>query len=66
MQLAKPKGSAACHRADFERERERCDQLMVELLRMNFDAMVTKEAGTRLEGELTALRSRPWWGRLAG
>jgi hypothetical protein len=64
-QLAKAEASAACHRADFERERERCDRLMVELLGVNLDTMSAKETAARLDGELTGLRSRPWWRRLA-
>jgi hypothetical protein len=28
--------------------------------------MTAKEATARLEGELAALRSRPWWRRIAG
>ena len=65
--------SAATHRADFERERERCDQLTVELMGAGIETMNAKEAATnakeaaaRLEVELTALRSRPWWRRLMG
>jgi hypothetical protein len=58
--------TAAGHRADFERERERVEWLMVELLKLTVDAMGAKEATARLKGELAALRSRPWWRRLAG
>jgi hypothetical protein len=58
--------TAAGHRADLERERERVEWLMVELLKLTVDAMGAKEATARLEGELAALRSRPWWRRLAG
>ena len=65
-QLARAESLAASHRADFERERERCDQLTMELMRANIETMNAKEAAARLEGELTALRSRPWWRRLAG
>lgn len=65
-QLARAESLAASHRADFERERERCDQLTMELMRTNIETMNVKEAAARLEGELTALRSLPWWRRLAG
>jgi hypothetical protein len=58
--------TAAGHRADFERERERVEWLMVELLKLTVDAMGAKEATARLEGELATLRSRSWWRRLAG
>jgi hypothetical protein len=65
-ELAKVEASAAGHRADFERERERADRLMTELLRATADTMAAKETAARFEGELVALRSRPWWRRLAG
>jgi glutamine synthetase adenylyltransferase len=64
--LAKLEASATCHRADFDRERERLDRLMVELLRAALDAQSAKEAVARLEGELSALRSRSWWRRMVG
>jgi hypothetical protein len=64
--LAKIEASATCHRAEFERERERLERLMVDLLRAALDAQTAKEAVIRLEGELKALRSRPWWRRLVG
>ena len=70
-QLAKAEASAATHRDDFERERERCDRLTMELMRANIETMnakeaaaTAKEAAARVEAELTALRSRPWWRRL--
>ena len=47
---------AAGHRADFERERERADRLMSELLQATAETMAAKEATARLEGELAALR----------
>src|SRR6202040_159675 len=65
-ELAKVEASAAGHRADFERERERAERLMTELLRATADTMAAKETAARFEGELAALRSRPWWRRLAG
>src|SRR5262252_2758939 len=43
---------AAGHRADFERERERADRLMVELLRATAETSAAKEATARLEGFL--------------
>jgi glutamine synthetase adenylyltransferase len=60
-ELAKLEALAAGHRADFDRERERFDGLMTELLRSTLDAQSAKEAAARLEGELAALRSRSWW-----
>lgn len=65
-ELAKVEALAAGHRADFERERDRAEQLMAEVLKAAADTMAAKEARARLEGELAALRSRPWWRRLVG
>ena len=53
-QLAKAEASAASHRADFERERERCERLTLELIRAAVETMNAKEAAARLEGELAA------------
>ena len=47
---------AAGHRADFGRERERADHLMIELLQATAETMAAKEATARLEGELAVLR----------
>jgi len=63
--LAKLEASAANHRADFERERERLDRLMSELLRATLETSAAEEVAARRDGELTALRSQPWWRRLA-
>jgi hypothetical protein len=57
--------AAASHQAELERERERAERLMAELLRAKADALAARATVTRLEGELAALRSRPWWRRLA-
>jgi hypothetical protein len=58
--------SAAGHRSDFERERDRSDSLMAEALKLTAVAMSARETAARLEGELAARQSRPWWKRLAG
>jgi hypothetical protein len=57
--------SAAGHRADFERERERAERLVVELLQATADttaareaAAAAREAVARLEGEVAVLRTR--------
>ena len=55
-EIARLEERAAGHRADFERERERADHFMAELLKATAEAMAAKEATARLEGELTALR----------
>ena len=56
--------SVAGHRADFERERDRCDKLMAETLVLTKVAMSARENAARLEGEMSARRGRRWWGRL--
>jgi hypothetical protein len=70
-EIAGLEAAAAGHRADFERERDRAEKLMAELLKATADLMAAKadtatarEASARLEGELTAIRARPWWRRL--
>src|SRR5258708_28025651 len=57
-EIARLEASAASHRADFERERERAERLMVELLQATAETMAAKEATARLEGEGAALRTR--------
>jgi hypothetical protein len=44
---------AAGHRADFECEREHCDTLMTETLKLNELATSAREKAARLEGELS-------------
>ena len=56
-EIARLETSAASHRADFERERERADRLMVELLQGTAETAVAREATARLEGEVAALRT---------
>jgi hypothetical protein len=56
VEVAALERMAAGHRADFERERDRGDRLMADLLKAAADAMAAKEARARLEGELEALR----------
>jgi hypothetical protein len=56
-EIARLEARAADHRADFERERERADRLMVELLQATAETMAAKEATARLEGEVAALRT---------
>ena len=62
-EIARLETTAADHRADFERERERADRLAVELLQATAEMMAAKEMTARLEGEVAALRSG---GRAAG
>jgi hypothetical protein len=56
-EVARLEASAAGHRADFERERERTDRLMVELLQATAETTAAREATARLEGEVAALRT---------
>jgi hypothetical protein len=60
------RATVAGHREDYERERDRADYLMAELLKETADLMAAKEAAAKLDGELAALRMRPWWKRLVG
>ena len=55
-EIARLEAREAARRADFERERERADRLMVELLQATAETMAAKEATARLEGELAGLR----------
>ena len=65
-EFARVEAAAAVHRADFERERERCERLMVEVLKATAELMAAREATARIAGELAAFQARPWWRRLAG
>ena len=51
-EIARLEAVAAGHRADFERERERADRLMVELLQATAETMAARESAARLEGFL--------------
>ena len=61
----KQEGTAASYQAALERERDRAERLMAELLRAKADTLAARATVARLEGELAALRSRPWWRWLA-
>jgi chromosome segregation ATPase len=64
-ELGRLEAAAAGHRADFERERNRCDRLVTEVLKTTAELMAAREAAARLAGELEAIEARPWWRRLA-
>jgi hypothetical protein len=51
--------AAAVHRADFERERERCERLMAEVLKTTAELMAARETTARIAGELAAFQARP-------
>jgi len=55
-ELAKVEAAAAGHRADFERERDRVDKLLSELLRATLDLMEAKASLARTDGELAVVR----------
>jgi hypothetical protein len=54
--------TAAGHRADFERERDRAESALAEAIKMTGIAISARETAARLEGELLA-RRRSWWRR---
>ena len=56
-EIARLEARAAGHRADFERERERADRLMDELVQATAQTTAAKEATARLEGEVAVLRT---------
>ena len=53
-EISRLEAIAAGHRADFERERERADRLMVELLQATAETAAARETTARLEGFLRA------------
>jgi hypothetical protein len=59
-EVARLEATAAGHRADFERERERADRLMVELRQATVETMAAKEATARLEGFLRTVGPNGW------
>jgi hypothetical protein len=62
--LLEMKAIAGSHRADFEKECDRTNQLLAELLRANVQTLTAREKAARLEGTLVILK-QPWWRRLA-
>ena len=64
-EIAQLEAMAAGHRADFERERERAERLVIELLQATAETTAAREAAAaaretaaRLEGEVAVLRTR--------
>ena len=51
------------HRADFERECERTNKLLAELLKVSTESMGAREKAALLEGKLSML-TQPWRRRL--
>src|SRR5215469_620703 len=62
-ELMEMEAIATGHRADFERECQRTNKLLAELLKTNTDAIVAREKAALLEGKLSVL-DQPWrWPR---
>jgi hypothetical protein len=63
-ELIEMEAMASGHRADFERECERTNKLLAELLKATVQTMAAREKMARLEGKLSVL-TLPWRRRLA-
>jgi hypothetical protein len=61
--LTEMEAIASGHRADFERECERTNKLLAELLKASADTMAAREKAALLEGKLSVL-TLPWPRRL--
>ena len=62
-ELTEMEAVARGHRADFEREWERTNKLLAELLKSSIETMAAREKAALLEGKLSML-SQPWRRRL--
>jgi hypothetical protein len=62
-ELMEMEATAHGHRADFERECERTNKLLAELLKSSVETMAAREKAARLEGKLSML-TQPWRRRL--
>jgi hypothetical protein len=62
-ELMEMEATARGHRADFERECERTNKLLAELLKSSVETMAAREKAARLEGRLSML-TQPWRRRL--
>jgi hypothetical protein len=62
-ELTETKAIANGHRADFERECERTNKLLAELLKTTSESMGAREKAALLEGKLSML-TQPWRRRL--
>jgi hypothetical protein len=58
-ELIEMEAVARGHRADFERECERTNKLLAELLKASTDATIAREKAALLEGKLSML-TQPW------
>ena len=62
-ELIEMEAIAKGHRADFERECERTNKLLAELLKTTTEAMAARERAALLEGKLSVLNEPPRWPR---
>ena len=62
-ELLEAKAIASGHRADFERECERTNKLLAELLKSSIETVAAREKAALLEGKLS-LFAQPWRRRL--
>jgi hypothetical protein len=62
-ELIEMEAIARGHRADFERECERTNKLLAELLKSSVETLAARERAARLEGKLSILL-QPWRRRL--
>ena len=62
-ELIEMEAIAKGHRADFERECERTNKLLAELLKTTTDAMAAREKAALLEGKLSVLDQHWGWPR---
>jgi hypothetical protein len=62
-ELAEMKVIASGHRTDFERECERTNKLLAELLKVSTESVGAREKAALLEGKLSML-TQPWRRRL--
>jgi len=62
-ELIEMEAIAKGHRADFERECERTNKLLAELLKSSIETMAAREKAALLEGKLSML-TQPWRRRL--
>jgi hypothetical protein len=62
-ELIEMEAIASGHRADFERECERTNKLLAELLKASSETMAAREKAALLEGKLSVL-TQPWRRRL--
>jgi len=62
--LLEMKAIAGGHRADFEREADRSNRLMVELIKASNETTAAREKAAYFAGKLSTVKQR-WWRKLA-